>query len=52
MLLACRRVTLEWALRRHVLATGLVGFFFIGIAWIVAGALLIAGAVVARREFS
>jgi len=26
VLLACRRVTLEWALRRHVLATGLVEY--------------------------
>lgn len=26
VLLACRRVTLEWALRRHVLATGLVDY--------------------------
>ncbi|MCU0667853.1 MAG: FAD-dependent monooxygenase [Myxococcota bacterium] len=26
VLLACRRVTLEWALRQHVLATGLVEF--------------------------
>src|SRR5690606_23377754 len=26
VLLACRRVTLEWALRQHVLATGLVEY--------------------------